>query len=106
VLGEHVGDAALTSRGEALSAAAIHDRDLGWIRAADGVIAEVTRPSLGVGYEVAYATQVLAKPVLALFRLSSDRRLSAMIESAPGCQVVRYGSVEEAIAAIERFTRA
>jgi 2'-deoxynucleoside 5'-phosphate N-hydrolase len=105
VLGEHVGDVALTSRGEALSSSSIHDRDLGWIRAAEGVIAEVTRPSLGVGYEVAYATHVLAKPVLALFRGGSGRRLSAMVEGAPGCRVVRYESPEEAIAAIERFTR-
>jgi len=104
VLGEHVGDAGLTSQGEAFSASAIHDRDLAWIGAADGVIAEVTRPSLGVGYEIAYATRVLAKPVLALFRAGAERRLSAMVEGAPGCQVVRYGSPEEAIEAIRRFT--
>merc|ERR1719228_2448661 len=30
----------------------IHDRAVGWLHEADVVVAEVTQPSLGVGYEI------------------------------------------------------
>ena len=33
----------------------IYERDTEWLRSADMVIAECTCPSLGVGYELAYA---------------------------------------------------
>ena len=52
VLTEHIGDAALTQSGEEQSDAFIHDRDLDWLRSADVLVAEVTTPSLGVGYEI------------------------------------------------------
>lgn len=45
------------------------------------VVAEVTQPSLGVGYELGRAI-ALNKPVLCLFRPQSGRVLSAMIRGA------------------------
>ncbi|KAB0354933.1 hypothetical protein FD755_022392, partial [Muntiacus reevesi] len=59
----------------------IHDRDLAWLQQADAVVAEVTQPSLGVGYELGRAV-ALHKPVLCLFRPQSGRVLSAMIRGA------------------------
>ncbi|XP_070313011.1 5-hydroxymethyl-dUMP N-hydrolase-like [Odocoileus virginianus] len=59
----------------------IHDRDLAWLQQADVVVAEVTQPSLGVGYELGRAV-ALHKPVLCLFRPQSGRVLSAMIRGA------------------------
>ncbi|KAB0337781.1 hypothetical protein FD755_025470, partial [Muntiacus reevesi] len=50
----------------------IHDRDLAWLQQADAVVAEVTQPSLGVGYELGRAV-ALHKPVLCLFRPQSGR---------------------------------
>uniref|UniRef100_A0A4W2F8K6 2'-deoxynucleoside 5'-phosphate N-hydrolase 1 n=1 Tax=Bos indicus x Bos taurus TaxID=30522 RepID=A0A4W2F8K6_BOBOX len=50
----------------------IHDWDLAWLQQADVVVAEVTQPSLGVGYELGRAV-ALHKPVLCLFRPQSDR---------------------------------
>jgi hypothetical protein len=61
----------------------IHDRDLGWLRDSDYLVAEVTTPSLGVGYEIAKATE-WGKPVLCLYRPENGRSLSAMIS---GCDV-------------------
>ena len=53
VLTEHLGDVMLDERGEpGLSDADIHDRDLAWLRQAECLVAEVTAPSLGVGYEI------------------------------------------------------
>ena len=54
------------------------------------MVAEVTVPSLGVGYEIAVAL-AHGIPVLALFRPEEGRRLSAMIAGAPGVQVAEYG---------------
>jgi len=52
VLTEHVGAPRAES---ALGATGVHDRDLEWLRQADALVAEVTTPSLGVGYEIALA---------------------------------------------------
>lgn len=56
VLTEHVGDLS-KSKTEGLpnQEAAIYEQDTAWLREADLVIAECSTPSLGVGYELAYA---------------------------------------------------
>ena len=103
VLSEAFGDTGLTSAGtQGLSSRAIHDQDLAWVREADLIIAEVSVPSLGVGYEVAHA-QSWGKPVLALYDGSEGGHLSAMIDGAPGLQVVVYMTEAEAERAVERF---
>ena len=43
----------------------IYDRDVNWIQESDLLIAEVSTPSHGVGYEIGYALD-LEKPVLCL----------------------------------------
>ena len=81
VLTEHFGDATLTAAGEALDDCVIHDRDLAWLRRADVLVAEVTTPSLGVGYEIGRAVE-WGKRIVCLYRPSAratavrhDRRL-------------------------------
>jgi len=92
---EHVGSATLTDAGEAGSAREIHDRDLDWLRSSDFIVAEVTTPSLGVGYEIARATE-WGKKVLCLFRRRNDNRgLSAMIAGCPDVVVREYETVTE-----------
>nr|XP_025846964.1 2'-deoxynucleoside 5'-phosphate N-hydrolase 1 [Vulpes vulpes] len=59
----------------------IYERDLAWLQQADVVVAEVTQPSLGVGYELGQAV-ALNKRILCLFRPQSGRVLSAMIRGA------------------------
>ena len=49
-----------------LSDQEIHDRDLQWIIESDMLVAEVTIPSLGVGYEIGRAIE-MGKPILCLF---------------------------------------
>lgn len=94
VLTEHIGSPDLSDGGEAGPGdIEIYVRDLAWLREADVVIAEVTTPSLGVGYEVGRAA-VMGKPVVGLFRPESGRRLSAMIRGNPAVQVLEYGSTD------------
>ena len=80
VLTEHIGNQNLGSMGEKGGIdTSIYDRDIKWLKSADAVIAEVSTPSLGVGYELGIA-QKLKKPVLCLYKPSYNKYLSAMIK--------------------------
>ncbi|XP_071778883.1 LOW QUALITY PROTEIN: 5-hydroxymethyl-dUMP N-hydrolase [Centroberyx gerrardi] len=84
VLTEHVSHGELTDRGEGAGLQGdqdIHRRDVDWLRSADVIVAEVTQPSLGVGYELGRAV-AMKKKIFCLFRPSSGRTLSAMIRGA------------------------
>jgi 2'-deoxynucleoside 5'-phosphate N-hydrolase len=96
VLTEHVGDASLSEIGdEGPDDRYIHDRDIAWLLACDVLVAEVSVPSLGVGYELGCAV-ALKKPVLCLYRFDISRPLSAMIAGSPGIKTARYSSMDEA----------
>jgi nucleoside 2-deoxyribosyltransferase len=99
---EHIGSPNLTANGEEAAPREIHDRDLEWIRSSDAVVAEVTTPSLGVGYEIARATQ-WQKPVLCLFRTGTQRTLSAMISGCAGVTVRDYANVDDVDELLEQF---
>ena len=90
VLTEHVGSDKLMSEGESrLSDTSIHDRDMSWLLESDLIIAEVTNPSLGVGYEVGRAIEN-NKKIFCLYRTGSKNNLSAMISGSEGVNVVEY----------------
>src|SRR5712691_5745332 len=91
VLTEHVADVQLTSLGEASDDRAIHDRDLSWLKEADSLVAEVTTPSLGVGFEIGKATEWDMR-ILCLFRPSAGRALSALIAGSDRVAVREYKS--------------
>jgi nucleoside 2-deoxyribosyltransferase len=80
----------------------IYSRDTTWIRECDVLIAEVSVPSHGVGYEIGYALG-LGKPVLALYQ--QGRKVSKMISGNPDpdLSVKYYDSPENAIAMIRGF---
>jgi len=104
VLTEHVGLESLGDSGETeLHDDAIYQRDLEWLSSADAVVAEVTTPSLGVGYEIGIAEK-LGKPILCLFDESrSGYRLSAMLSGNENLQVSRYQAIGEAKRQITEF---
>ena len=94
VLTEHVGDSELSSFGEDGRDALIHERDLAWLRESDCLVAEVTVPSLGVGYEIGRAAE-WGKPVLCLFRRNAGRSLSAMIRGSDRVRLHEYEDAAE-----------
>lgn len=59
----------------------IHDTYVEKLKQADCLIAEVTQPSLGVGYEIGRAV-AMGKKVLCLYRPQPDKKLSSMIAGA------------------------
>jgi hypothetical protein len=58
-------------------------------------VAEVSLPSLGVGYELGSAV-ALNKPVLCLYKSECERPLSAMVAGSPGIHTAKYDCIDEA----------
>ena len=104
VLTEHVADSALGVLGQDIGDQKIHDRDLEWLRVSDYLVAEVTTPSLGVGYEIARATE-WGKRVLCLYRPSTTPSLSAMIAGCNAVTVCEYREPAELENIFEEFLR-
>ena len=103
VLTEHVGHASITPSGEAdMSDQEIYNRDIGWLSSSDVVVADVSMPSLGVGFEIARAVE-LKKKVLCLYRVQADKKLSAMISGCPDIHVKKYQTFEEVMQIIDDF---
>uniref|UniRef100_A0A1A8LL05 2'-deoxynucleoside 5'-phosphate N-hydrolase 1 n=1 Tax=Nothobranchius pienaari TaxID=704102 RepID=A0A1A8LL05_9TELE len=107
VLTEHVSDPELSDTGEDGTVEgdrAIHDRDVDWLQQSDVIVAEVTQPSLGVGYELGRAVD-MKKKILCLFRPSSRRTLSAMIRGAADGErfVVRDYSEDQVEQVLDEF---
>ena len=75
---------------------------MGWLRESDALIAEVTAPSLGVGYEIAKAEE-WGIPVLMLYRDSPNRAPSAMLNGNKNLPMVTYNEKKEALEAINEF---
>jgi len=74
----------------------VYARDVDWIQASDILIAEVSVPSHGVGYEIGYALN-LGKPVLCLHM--AGRAVSKMITGNPDSllSVKSYEDIEQAL---------
>jgi len=105
VLTEHVGDVSLSDAGEdGPNDRFIYERDMAWLTSSDFLVAEVSLPSLGVGYEVGYAV-ALEKPVLCLYQPQPDRRLSAMIAGSPHVVKYEYSLLDDAKEAIASFLK-
>ena len=102
ILTEHIGNPELTGLGEIDDDRKIYDRDLAWLKQADYLVAEVTTPSLGVGYEIGKATE-WGKPTLCLFRSSEGRALSAMIAGCRQATVRNYRNREDLKAVFDNF---
>lgn len=105
VLTEHVGDYSLSLGGQSqYSDKYIHDRDIDWLLSSDVVVAEVTYPSLGVGYEIAIAVKEKI-PVIALFRDNQKLQLSAMISGCEGVDVINYSDVDSVLPQLHGMVR-
>ena len=83
----------------------VYERDVNWIKNCDVLIAEVSVPSHGVGYEISFALNI-GKPVLCLYQ--KERKVSKMITGNPdnALSVCAYSSVEEAISQASIFIKA
>ncbi len=90
VLTEHVGSKTLTSFGEQdHTDEFIYERDIAWLAESDVIVADVSYPSLGVGYELAFAEK-LNKQIICIYREQEGKRLSAMIAGNKNFTLIKY----------------
>lgn len=102
VLTEHIGDQKLSAMGEdGLSDEYVYNRDMKWLNDSDVVVAEVTTPSLGVGYEIAKIED--KKPVLCLFREKNRNKLSTMIGGSKMIKIEKYKNLSDIEKILEKF---
>lgn len=94
VLAGMVTSHAVGDGGEALSSAEIFRRDIAWLEevaaAGGALVAEVSRPSHGVGYEIATARYRFGMPVICLWRPAFTRRCSGMLAGDEGIELIEY----------------
>lgn len=103
VLTEHVGDKNLTQYGEVgKTEVFIYIRDMAWVKEADIIVAEVSAPSLGVGYEIGKAED-MGKKILCLYRNQADRKLSSMLVGNDNIKIIYYDTLEEALEQLDEF---
>lgn len=96
VLTAHLVESDVMEAEAELSPEDVYSRDIDWIRECDVLIAEVSVPSHGVGYEIGFALGN-GKPVLALYR--EGRKVSKMISGNPDKNLTKkmYSTTNEAI---------
>ena len=93
VLTEHIGSPHLNLLEQGKRDIEIYDQDTAWLRESDVLIAECTCPSLGVGYELAYAEKI-GKPCH-IFYDRTKTQLSAMLTGNPYFIIHPYENEDE-----------
>lgn len=98
----HLAEAGVTALEAVIEPQQVYVRDVTWIRDCDVLIAEVSVPSHGVGYEIGFSLG-LGKPVLALYQ--EGRQVSKMISGNPDPNLVvkSYTTPQEAVVEIRNF---
>ncbi len=80
----------------------VYRRDIAWVEGCDALVAEVSTPSHGVGYEIALALS-LGKPVLCCYQ--HGRRVSKMIlgNDHPCLKLAVYQHPDEVVIQVRDF---
>ena len=100
----HLAQAEVMENERILTPQYVYERDVNWIKNCDVLIAEVSVPSHGVGYEIAYALGI-GKPVLCIYE--QGRRVSKMITGNPDPTLLvnSYSNLKEALSQTNAFLK-
>jgi hypothetical protein len=101
----HLADANVMEAEQAISPEQVFLRDSRWVSECDALVAEVSTPSHGVGYEIALAL-TLNKPVFCCYR--KGIRVSKMLtgNTSPGYHKLAYSSDKEILQGLAAFLNA
>lgn len=100
VLTAHIAKPDVMAAEVVVDAATVYRRDVEWIVESEAVVAEVSTPSHGVGYEIAYAV-TKSKPVLCLAR--EGVKVSKMLTGNDRVVFKTYRDEQSGLKAIEEF---
>jgi len=98
----HIAETGIEEMDAAEDPGDIFERDVSWIEESDLLVAEVSTPSHGVGYEIGYALN-LGIPVICFYR--ADVTISKMIlgNPNPDLQIYPYRDQKEAIDLLQQL---
>jgi len=99
---EHIAHPEVLTLEKALSPKEIYQRDIEWIKECDALVAEVSNPSLGVGYEICFALN-LGKPVLCLYEKGIFLSRMILGNTSPGLKLGEYVGDSEWESMIDSF---
>jgi hypothetical protein len=89
VLTEHIIDPGVLDKEDAHTPKHIYERDMEWLKSCHYLVAEVSNPSLGVGYEICSALNY-QKPVLCLYKRGVFLSRMILGNTRPGLTVIAY----------------
>jgi len=98
----HLAESGVEAEEKVIEPGVVYARDVAWIRSAGALIAEVSAPSHGVGYEIGYALN-LGKPVLCLYEQGCP--VSKMITGNPdpNLKIRPYRTTAQAVEFVREF---
>ena len=102
VLTKHVANPNISVKGENVSFKDIYERDIKWLKECDMVFADITIPSLGVGYELAYA-ESLGKIIYAVYEENAN--VSGFLRGNEKINFFTYNSIDEVINLINKIVK-
>jgi nucleoside 2-deoxyribosyltransferase len=98
----HLADPEVMELEKITAAEDIYSRDVRWIRGSNALIAEVSTPSHGVGYEIAYALG-LGKPVLCCYQEGVTVSKMILGNDSPGLTIRSYRDEDELRELLDQF---
>lgn len=100
----HLAESSAGAKEAEIDPQTVYMRDTAWLRACDVLVAEISVPSHGVGYEIGFALG-LGKRVLALYQ--EGRKVSKMISGNPDSKltVMSYKTPDDAINLLRVYLR-
>lgn len=103
VLTTHIANKEIGDKGENnMTPKEIYDRDIVWLKSSELIVAEVSVPSLGIGYELGLA-ESLGKKIICLYDVNSNKTLSAIIEGNKNFEIIKYNNIEEVLEYLDRL---
>ena len=102
VLSWHVADPELVGKEAKMSEQQIYDRDIGFLKQSDCLIAEVTIPSIGVGYEICRGLEI-GLPVLCVHKQGANVSAMLLGNSDGNMSVEEYTDHEQLENVISHF---
>jgi nucleoside 2-deoxyribosyltransferase len=98
----HLAESDVKTQEGLLSPREVFERDEKWIGECDSLIAEVSTPSHGVGYEIAYALHI-GKPVLCLYQAGQPVTKMLTGNTHPNIQVSVYSDTTDCVKIMQTY---
>lgn len=98
----HLADENISTLEKAVDARDVFQRDTVWVKECDVLVAEVTTPSHGVGYEIALA-ECAGKPVFLCHRAGAVVSKMLSGNPSPRVEIYAYRSADDAIVNMKVF---